>query len=200
MGLCVVGLLAGATLPTTADAQEMTQKQKDAKAKVLFDQASTDYSTGRYADALAGFEEALELSGRPELYYNIGLTHDRMRNDAKAVEAYRAFVEARPQSPQRAEVQARIESIEGKLSKQQAEEREKAQREKELQAKLLQAQKDKEEAEKKGGSKTGLWLGLGGAALAVVAAVVIILVVVNSGTEDYQQGDFGGVTFTLGKR
>jgi len=52
--------------------------------------------------------DLFELSQRPGLLHNIGTTADRLRRDDEALEAFRAYLEAVPDAPYRASVEARI--------------------------------------------------------------------------------------------
>jgi tetratricopeptide (TPR) repeat protein len=85
----------------------------DREARNLFEAGQEAYATGSYERALEYFERAYALSPRARLLYNIATTADRMRADARALEAYRAFLAAEPETERRAEVEARIAFIEG---------------------------------------------------------------------------------------
>jgi tetratricopeptide (TPR) repeat protein len=87
----------------------------DREARNLFEAGQDAYATGSYERALDYFERAYALSRRARLLYNIASTADRMRADARALEAYRAFLAAEPETERRAEVEARIAFIEGLL-------------------------------------------------------------------------------------
>ncbi|MEM7606063.1 MAG: hypothetical protein AAF411_11980 [Myxococcota bacterium] len=83
----------------------------DEEARSLFSAGRTAYQAGRYARALEHFQAAYDLSGRPELLYNIGLAAERTRDDARALAAYGAFVDALPDAERRSFVEARIEVL-----------------------------------------------------------------------------------------
>jgi len=81
---------------------------RDAEAHALFQAGRTAYTDGRFEAALGYFRQAYELSHRSELLYNIGQCEDRLRHDAEAVAVFEQFLAAVPETPQRAEVTARL--------------------------------------------------------------------------------------------
>ncbi|MCS6797420.1 MAG: hypothetical protein NZ898_02625 [Myxococcota bacterium] len=93
--------------------------EADAEARRAFVEGRDAYAAGRYELALERFQRAYELSGRAALLYNIGLAHDRLRHDREALEAYRRFLEAEPDSAVRAEVEARVRVLERELEREQ---------------------------------------------------------------------------------
>lgn len=84
----------------------------DDEARGLFQAGSVAYEQGRFENALAYFRQAYALSGRAVLLYNIAMAAERLRRDDEALEAFRAYLEATPDAPQRASIEARIAVIE----------------------------------------------------------------------------------------
>jgi tetratricopeptide (TPR) repeat protein len=97
--------------PTPAADADRTEE-----AKALFAAGRAAFDAGRYADALDYFERAYAISKRPGLLYNIGITHDRARNDERAVEAYEAYLSALPEADNRTEVETRAAAIRAALA------------------------------------------------------------------------------------
>ncbi len=98
----------------SAAAQERAQstgESLDREARALFDAGSTAFEDARYEDALGYFRRAYELSGRAELLYNVGITADRLRRDAEALEAFEGFLARVEAHPKRREVEVRIRAI-----------------------------------------------------------------------------------------
>jgi tetratricopeptide (TPR) repeat protein len=93
------------------DAQRRSRTEREARS--LFEAGQEAFASGNYERALDYFERAYELTHRPGFLYNIGTTADRMRSDERALEAYRAFLQAEARTERRAEVEARIAFIEG---------------------------------------------------------------------------------------
>lgn len=103
-----LGVLAAAlTFADPAAAQDPASFH-DQEARALFEAGRTAFRAGRFDAALKHFEGAYELSERPELLYNIGSAADRLRMDARALEAFEQYLEAVPDAPNREEVQSRI--------------------------------------------------------------------------------------------
>ena len=113
----VLCLLAGVASGSTARAQssapeDAAQTTRDAEARSLFEAGRTAFAAGRFEAALERFREAYELSGRPGLLFNIGSAADRLRRDAEALQAFRAYLDAVPDAANRAEFEARIRVLE----------------------------------------------------------------------------------------
>lgn len=82
------------------------------RARAAFREGEQAYYAGRFAEALDRFSLAYELSARAELLYNIGTAHDRLGHGALALRAYREYLDARPEAPNREFVLARIAVLE----------------------------------------------------------------------------------------
>jgi uncharacterized protein HemY len=96
-----------AAQPPTADAaHEPTERDREARA--LYEAAVVAFDEGRFEDALRLFRRSYELSERPELLYNVGTAADRLRRNEEALEAFEAYLAARPEADNRANVEARV--------------------------------------------------------------------------------------------
>lgn len=116
-----LSLLALLTLSTLHVQEVQAQRADEApthdeEARALFAAGRAAFAEGRYDEALTRFVRAHELSGRPQLLYNIGVSADRLRRDEAALRAFRAYVEAVPDAENRAEIVARIEILERELA------------------------------------------------------------------------------------
>lgn len=87
------------------------QGSRDSEARGLFQAGQADYDDGRFEDALDYFKRAQELSGRPELYYNVAMAADRLRLDQEALRAYEAYLEARPRASNARSVRGRVRAL-----------------------------------------------------------------------------------------
>jgi tetratricopeptide (TPR) repeat protein len=105
----VLGLMLAAG---GARAQAPQLSTDDEVARGLFQAGKASYEAGRYEEALRFFEQSHARSGRPELLFNIGQVADRLRQDEKALQAFRGFLAQRPQAANRAEVESRIAALE----------------------------------------------------------------------------------------
>jgi len=102
MALCASPALAQDAVP-----------DRDAEAHALFEAGRLAFSAGHYEDAYDRFSQAYLLSERPELLFNLGAAADRLRRDAQALDHYRAYLAAVPDSPERANVEHRIAILDG---------------------------------------------------------------------------------------
>jgi len=125
MGLLVLALASPWLCDHSASAQATTavpatapsgQADRDQRARSLFEQGRQAYGDGRYRDAWANFHDAYQLSGRPELLYNIGQTADRLGQDADALKAFRMYIERLPAAANRHDVENRIHALEERVS------------------------------------------------------------------------------------
>ncbi|HJL15512.1 MAG TPA: hypothetical protein RMH99_07655 [Sandaracinaceae bacterium LLY-WYZ-13_1] len=107
--------VALALFSVAATARAQDDRQLDEAARLTFESAREAFIAGDYETALARFRQAYELSARPGLLYNIAQTLDRLRRDEETVEALRAYLEAMPDAPNRAEVESRIRVIESNM-------------------------------------------------------------------------------------
>lgn len=112
---------AGAEPATTSDADvEAGRARSEEQARMYFDDARLAFSEGRNEVALHAFQRAYELSGRPELLYNIGLVHDRLRNDREALAAFEQFLAEVPGTEVRTSVESRIRVLREEVEREDA--------------------------------------------------------------------------------
>ncbi len=110
-------LLAPAWL---AGATALAQDASTDEARGAFAAGQAAYTAGRFAEALGYFERAYELTREPDLLYNIATVHDRLRHDAQALDAYRRYLEARPDAEDRANIEARVRVLEEAVARETA--------------------------------------------------------------------------------
>lgn len=87
--------------------------------KGAFEAGRAAYDAGDYQEALQRFQQAHDLSKKPELLYNIGLAADRLRYNRAALQAYRAYVRQLPTAVNRIEVENRIRALEQVIAREQ---------------------------------------------------------------------------------
>lgn len=193
---------APATEPSSNDAQ-LTDEERDEQGRQLFLAGATAYEGGRYDVALANFQAAYELTNRGALLYNVALAHDRLRHDAEALTAYRTYLVEVPDNPHRVQVEARIEALErveaeraeqaAALERERQAAAEREAREAELERELAQARTEVSEEK-----KSRWWIGLVVGAVVAIGVGVGLGIALSDDGPQYDDGDFGGVTFTLG--
>jgi tetratricopeptide (TPR) repeat protein len=83
------------------------------EARTWFQRGNTLFAQRRYADALRAFEAANQVAPGevPELTFNLALTHERLGRRADAASAYREYLAARPDAPDRARIEATIRAL-----------------------------------------------------------------------------------------
>jgi tetratricopeptide (TPR) repeat protein len=99
--------------------------EREEEARALFHAAASALADGRYENALDYFRRAHELSGHPELLFNIGVACDHLHRTDEAIASFDAYLAARPDAENRADVEARLTSLRAILAEDdQTEERE----------------------------------------------------------------------------
>lgn len=104
--------------PGAAAAQDtpaLTVEQRE-EARDAFEAGRAAFAAGQYESALDHFERAYAITPAPELLYNIGQSADRLREDERALEAFRGYLDALPEAEDRAAVEARIVALERTLA------------------------------------------------------------------------------------
>ncbi len=120
--LLVAFSLSFLSLPVSAqEAEGEHAAELDDAARVLFDDGTRAYDAGRFDEALDRYETAYELSQRPQLLYNIAVTHDRLDHKREAATFYERFVEALPDSPRAEVASSRAEILRRSANAQDAE-------------------------------------------------------------------------------
>lgn len=92
----------------------------DEVARATFILGREAYARGDYEAALAAFRRAHELSGRPQLLFNIGQAADRLRRDREALQAFEAYLTAMPEAENRVEVEARMRVLREQVARDEA--------------------------------------------------------------------------------
>jgi tetratricopeptide (TPR) repeat protein len=87
------------------------------EARTFFTRGTKLYRGRHYEAAAAAFTAALQLSASaaPELHYNLGMTAERLQRIEDACDHYRAYLDALPEAPDRANVQAHIADLRTRL-------------------------------------------------------------------------------------
>jgi tetratricopeptide (TPR) repeat protein len=117
MALRLAALIVGVLLllgPVSGAVAQNTPT--DGEARNLFLAGQDAFAVGSYERAMDYFERAYLLSHRSGLLYNIAITADRLRRDARALEAFREYLIEEPATERRAEVQARINFLAARVA------------------------------------------------------------------------------------
>jgi len=112
-----------------ASVERDAQRQRDATAQAppdraaLANEASVWFERGmrffrrrQWAEALQAFENANQVvqtthGDSAELMFNLGVTHEHLGHRGEAEAAFRSYLAARPDSPARADIEARIQRL-----------------------------------------------------------------------------------------
>lgn len=76
-----------------------------------YTEASRAWHDGRYEDALRLFSALYEQTHRPELFYDLGVTYERLDRLEEAIDAFQSYVDALPMARNRMQVENRIASL-----------------------------------------------------------------------------------------
>lgn len=124
-------ILLTVCLPLTAQPLALRRVQPDAESAVAEDPSSSDpqldramesyalgtqaYNAARYEDALGHFKAAATLYASADFQYNIGLCHERLGERAEAIRAFKTYLRAKPDAPDRPAVEDRIFNLQREL-------------------------------------------------------------------------------------
>jgi tetratricopeptide (TPR) repeat protein len=100
-----------ASRPATAHAQEAPAAQQKAEAVKLVEQGMLHYDFGEYAQAIALFRKAYELTREPALLFNVAQAHRLAGDCHEALEAYRHFLRLSQDQALRAKAHAQSEAL-----------------------------------------------------------------------------------------
>lgn len=208
-GAVVVAIVWG--MAATVLAQDAAESS-DAEARALFNAGQVAYEDARFEDALAYFERAHDLSGRPALLFNIASAAERVRDDQRALKAYQQYLDALPEAPNRRFVEGRIRFLEEAMASREARDTESTETATDVPSPQDAARQTPataaspgapEPPEDSGGSVLGqwwFWTVVGAVIVAGVATGVVLGTRDGGGTQEPLAGDVGpgGVVVTLG--
>jgi hypothetical protein len=97
--------------PASAEAKPSPEIR--ATSREHFNQGTRHYDLGHYQEALGEFEAAYMGVPDPAFLFNIAQCHRKMGHDKEAVGFYKSYLHNAPNAPNRADVQKRIQELEG---------------------------------------------------------------------------------------
>jgi tetratricopeptide (TPR) repeat protein len=119
--VCVAAATSNAAAPSFTRADDRTHgraaapaasdEAADTFARKVFDAGKAAYEIGNYAEALRYFQQAYELSSRPELLYHVGLAADHLQQEETALQAFAMYLERVPNAPNRTDVEQRLVTL-----------------------------------------------------------------------------------------
>lgn len=115
----VVFTLASLCFVCTALAQAPPTDAQRAEARLRYENGARKYDLAKYDEAAHDFEAAYQLSGAPEILYNIAQSLRLAGNYERALLFYRNYLRRKEDAPNRSEVERRIDELQGKVREQQ---------------------------------------------------------------------------------
>jgi tetratricopeptide (TPR) repeat protein len=145
-----------------------------AEAKKAFVAGTRAYQRGDFETALSSFQKAYDLTGSPDLLYNIATVSDRMRHDEDALRAYEGYLGARPDSADREHVESRIEVLRAELEAQRRAELEAQIEAREAALAAAARVKAERPLTEYVGPGPGPWITIGGGGAAMVTGAILV--------------------------
>lgn len=99
--------------PEPAYAQQV-DAASDRMARAHFESGLAYYSRGDYGEAIRAFQEAYDISRRPQLLHNLYLSHERLGQFDEAIGFLRRFLAEAENIPTRATLEARLANLEAR--------------------------------------------------------------------------------------
>lgn len=87
------------------------------RARRHFEAGSSHYDAGSYEDALREFERAYELSGRPQLLYNLSLCHRNLNQLEQSLSFLVRYLQEVEDIPNRSILEARVRNLEARIAR-----------------------------------------------------------------------------------
>lgn len=180
-------LALGLAVPAHAQQQPADRpvKEEDTRARELFLEGEAHYAAGRYELAAERYEQAYELSQRPELLFNIGNAYERMGEYAKAADYLQRYADS-PRARDVVSVRERVRRLEAAAAaeKRRAEQEQEAAQAREAEPALVQPTTPEPEAEDDGNPAFWWLVGSGVAAVSTVAFGLLATNAGNNAAED----------------
>lgn len=119
--LAATAASAQPTPPAPAPGQPaMTEDEKKAKARSLYEEGLKHYNLGEYDSAIAAFKSAYAISSAPGLLFNIAQSYRLKKDYEEASNFYLTYLRLKPDAPNRSDVEQRIEEMNKLLDEQKA--------------------------------------------------------------------------------
>jgi hypothetical protein len=126
MGIRVTGIVMAVALLLSSGVQAQkassaaASSKEKAEAKSHYDQGTVHYNLDEWPQAIDEFKAAYRVFPDATFLYNIAQCYRKMGNGAEALSFYKNYLRERPEAPNRAEVEKRIEELEASKATQPA--------------------------------------------------------------------------------
>jgi tetratricopeptide (TPR) repeat protein len=110
----LAALLVGGARPAAAD------DQATRTARAHWERGEKLFALGRFAEALAAYEQAFEAKPLPGFLFNIGQCHRNLGDHDAAIFSFRKYLRLAPEADNRAAVLALIDELEARQAEEAA--------------------------------------------------------------------------------
>jgi tetratricopeptide (TPR) repeat protein len=107
-----------APAPAPAPGDAKTEDQKKAEARALYEKGLSHYNLGEFDQAIAAFRAAYAISSAPGLLFNIAQSFRLKKDYEQATYFYTTYLRLKPDAPNRADVEARLQEMQEALEEQ----------------------------------------------------------------------------------
>ena len=127
----IFSFIVTVTAITLLAAPSFAESRSKPSAESHYKKGMTAYSLGHFPEAIEEFEKAYEIKEEPVFLYNIAQSQRQNKDPQRAIFFYRRFLEADPETKNRAEVEKRIKDLDAQISAQQVSAQKEAEAQKE---------------------------------------------------------------------
>lgn len=99
-------------------APALTEEEKRAQAKALYEKGLSHYNLGEFDQAIAAFRKAYEISSAPGLLFNIAQSFRLKKDYEQAMYFYSTYLRLKPDAANRADVEARLDDMKKAIEEQ----------------------------------------------------------------------------------
>jgi tetratricopeptide (TPR) repeat protein len=117
--LAVAGGARAQDTETMAQSQASEQDLSDQQARSHFSVGRAMYDAGRFSEAAAEFQQAYDLSRRPELLYNLYIAYRDSSQFVRARDALRQYLAEVTDVPNRLQLASRLEALEARIAEEE---------------------------------------------------------------------------------
>jgi tetratricopeptide (TPR) repeat protein len=95
-----------------------TEDQKKAEARALYEKGLSHYNLGEFDQAIAAFRASYALTSAPGLLFNIAQSFRLKKDYEQATYFYQTYLRLKPDAPNRADVEARLQEMQEAIEEQ----------------------------------------------------------------------------------
>ncbi|HEV8324287.1 MAG TPA: hypothetical protein VG389_21900 [Myxococcota bacterium] len=182
--------LAPATAPAPAAATAPDESGTPRTAREWFAKGSVHHKVGEFALAIEAYKTAYKLEPAAVYLYNVALAYGSLGNDAEALRYYQLYLADDPDSPLRADVEARMAELEKRLKAAAAPPATSPATEPAVASPALTPPPPAAAPSRHGGAGVAIGLGVGVGAVLVAGAVVTLVLFLMPAPVDATVGEF----------